>query len=105
MRQSLAMALAMTLFSITTLQAAQETPPSGSNLGSVTGGDFKKAHLVIEKKCTSCHSAKLIEAALASGKDMLKIQQRMEQKGVRLNANEHTVLGIFYERTPLKKMK
>lgn len=105
MKESLALALALTLFPIPILFAAWEVPPTGSNLASVAGGDFQKAHLILDKKCTFCHSAKRIEDALASGKDMLKIQHRMEQKGVALNANEKGVLGIFWDRTPLKKTK
>lgn len=103
MKQNLIPALALTLFSITTLLAAQEVPPSGSNLGSVTGGDFQEAHLLIENKCTPCHSAGRIEEALSAGKEMLSIQHRMEQKGVSLKADEQTVLGIFWKQTPLKK--
>jgi uncharacterized membrane protein len=99
------MALALTLFSASALQAAQDAPASGRNLGSVTGGNFKKAQLVIEKRCTSCHTAKVIEDAFAAGKNMLEIQHRMEQKGVRLSADEHSVLGIFWKQTPLKKSK
>lgn len=105
MRHHLALALLLTVLSTGALMAAQEVPSAGNNLGSVSGGDFKSAHLVIDMKCTSCHTAKVIEEAMASGKDMLKIQQRMEQKGVKLNSNEHSVLGIFWKETPLKKLK
>jgi uncharacterized membrane protein len=105
MRKSLVLTLALTLLSAASIRAAQEVPSSGSNLGSVTGGDFQKAHLVIDKKCTACHTAKRIEEALAAGKDMLKIQHQMELKGVKLTSNEHQVLGIFWKQTPLKKLK
>ena len=105
MRRHLLLTLTLTLSSFTApVQAVQELfPLSGSNVGSVTGGDFKTAHHLIEKKCISCHSAKRIEEALAAGMDMQKIQQRMEQKGVRLSSNEREVLGIFWQQTPLKK--
>jgi uncharacterized membrane protein len=103
MKKALALTLLLTLFGLTTIKAAQEAPSSGRNLGSVTGGDFKKAHLVIDKKCTACHSAKRIEDALVAGKDMAKIQHQMEIKGVKLTADEHEVLGIFWKKTPLKK--
>ena len=105
MKEAMILILTATLFSVGTLQAAQEIPPSGSNLASVTGGDFKKAHLVIEKRCTKCHSAQRIEDAVAAGKDMAKIQHRMEQKGVKLTADEHSVLGIFWKESPLKNRK
>ena len=75
--------LALTLALCPLLIAAMEVPPTGRHLGSVTGGDFNEAHLVIDKRCTSCHSAKVIDEAIASGKDMLKIQHRMEQRGAR----------------------
>lgn len=99
------LALALILTSATLLQAAQEVPPSGTKLGSVTGGVFKEAHLVIDNKCVSCHSAQRIEQALATGKDMQSIQHRMEQKGVKLTADEQTVLGIFWKDSPLRKKK
>ena len=99
------LALALILASVTSLQAAQEVPPYGSNLGSVTGGVFKEAHLVIDNKCASCHTSQRIEQALAAGKNMQEIQHRMEQKGVKLTADEQTVLGIFWKDSPLRKKK
>ena len=105
MRQHLVvtMTVAVTIFSSSTLWAAQQFPTSGHSLGSVTGGHFGKAQAVIQKRCISCHSEKVIEDAIASGKNMQQIQQRMEQKGVRLSANDRTVLGVFWQQTPLKK--
>lgn len=100
---ALPIAALLTLIPIATLHAAQEFPASGRNLGSVTGGDFNKAHLVIQKKCIACHSEKVIEQAVAAGKDMQAIQQRMERKGAKLTADERTVLGVFWEKTPLKR--
>jgi uncharacterized membrane protein len=108
MRQQAALAIAITLLSITTAWAVWEAPPagvSGSNLGAVTGGDFKKAHAIIDKKCVACHTTERIDAALASGKDMLQIQKAMEKRGLKLDSNEHEVLGIFWKQTPLKGMK
>jgi uncharacterized membrane protein len=98
-------ALALIMISATSLQATQEVPPSGSKLGSVTGGVFKEAHLVIDNKCVSCHTSQRIEQALAAGKNMQEIQHRMEQKGVKLTADEQTVLGIFWKDSPLRKKK
>ena len=104
MKHVMALALAATFMSINTAQAAPP-PTSGSELGSVTGGTFKQAHMVIAQKCVSCHSAERIENAIAAGKDMQKIQHRMEMKGVKLTGDERTVLGIFYKQTPLKPKK
>lgn len=97
--------IALTLFSVTTLNAAQEFPQSGTNLGSVTGGALNHAHMVIDNKCVKCHSAQRIEEAIAAGKDLQSIQQRMEQKGVKLTADEQQVLGIFWKESPLKPRK
>lgn len=83
----------------------QIPPPTGHSLGSVSGGDFKMANTVIQKKCISCHSRKVIDQAIAAGKNMQKIQERMEQKGARLNANDKAVLGVFWQQTPLRKGK
>ena len=107
MRQTLILilTLALTLFATLTLRAGQEIPPSGDELGSVTGGDFQKAQLVIDNKCIPCHSPKRIEEALAADKDLGRIQKRMEQKGVSLTADEETVLGVFWKETPLKARK
>ncbi|GFO64954.1 cytochrome C [Geomonas paludis] len=109
MRDKIVVALALTALSITSVYAGQEgpksAPASGKNLGSVTGGTFKEAHLVIDKKCVSCHTAERIENAIAAGKDMQKIQHRMELRGVRLTADEQSVLGIFYKESPLKPKK
>ena len=103
MRPSLAVTMALTLFIIPITWAAREVPPSGSNLGSVTGGNFRKAHLILDKKCTECHGTKVIEEALFAGKDMLQIQHRMERRGVVLNTSEKSVLGIFWGSTPFKE--
>jgi uncharacterized membrane protein len=85
---------------------AAESAPIVSNMGNVQGGDVKAAHGIIAKKCTTCHSGKLIDAALGANKDMLKIQREMEKKGAKLNANEREVLGIYWKsQNPLKKGK
>jgi uncharacterized membrane protein len=80
-----------------------EAPQGVTNMGNVRGGDVKAAHSIIEKKCTTCHSGKVIDAALAAKKDMVKIQQEMEKKGAKLNKNEQEVLGIYWKsQNPLK---
>jgi uncharacterized membrane protein len=99
MNISQALAFIIPVVAAAPLWAAQE----GNNLGNVAGGDFKKAHAIIEKKCTTCHSDKRIDAALSSRKDMTKIQQEMEKRGAKLNANEREVLGIYWKQNPLKQ--
>lgn len=105
MKAKLILALTITLFSMTPLQAAQDAPTSGTALGSVTGGAFKDAHMVIGSKCSKCHTDKRIENALSAGKDLQEIQKLMEQKGVHLTADEQKVLGIFWKESPLKPKK
>ena len=91
------------MFSATSSMAAL-TPQGVTNMGNVLGGDVKAARSIIETKCTKCHSNKTIDAALFANKDMQKIQQEMEKKGARLNADEREVLGIYWkQQNPLKK--
>lgn len=78
-----------------TAQAAE----INGDLGNVVGGNAKKAHGIIEKKCTACHSKDKIDVALSSGKNMSEIQKDMEKKGAKLNSNEREVLGIFWKQS------
>lgn len=99
-------AMSVTSLSLVTITAAQtikSSPSTGHSLGSVVGGSFGKAQPVIEKRCISCHNERIIEEAIAAGKNMQQIQQRMEQKGAKLTADERRVLGVFWPETPLKK--
>jgi uncharacterized membrane protein len=98
-----ALSLAIPLILTAPLWAAQDTPPSGSNLGNVVGGDYKKAHAIIQAKCTLCHTDKRIDAAISANKDMAGIVREMEKRGAKLNANEREVLGIYWKQNPLKK--
>ena len=103
MIKTLTTAAFITVLCSTTILAQE--PQAGKNLGSVQGGDFKAAHGIIEKKCTRCHSEKRIDAALSAKKDMARIQQEMEKKGVGLSAKEREVLGIYWKQNPLKEKK
>lgn len=90
--------------SIFCITAASQAAEQKINLGNVTGGDFKKAHAIIDKKCTACHSKEKIDIALTSGKDMNVIQKEMEKRGSRLSSNEREVLGIFWKQSkPISK--
>lgn len=85
---------------------AAVTPQGFTNMGNVRGGDAVPAQSIIEKKCTRCHSSKLVEDAVFANKDMMKIQREMEKKGAKLDANERDVLGIYWkQQNPLKKNK
>ena len=85
---------------------ASVAPQGVSNMGSVKGGDVTPAQSIIEKKCTKCHSSKIVESAIFANKDMVKIQKEMEKKGAKLEASERDVLGIYWkQQNPLKKSK
>lgn len=103
MKNSQALPFVITFMLAAPLWAAQDATQQGSNLGNVVGGDFKKAHAIIQAKCTFCHTDKRIDAALSSNRDMMKIMQEMEKRGAKLNANEREVLGIYWNQNPLKK--
>jgi uncharacterized membrane protein len=86
------------ILGILCISSAALAVEQGSNPGAVTGGNSKKAHSIIDKKCTTCHSKEKIDQALSSGKDMSKIQKEMEKKGAKLSSNEREVLGIFWKQ-------
>jgi uncharacterized membrane protein len=95
MKKSVFIAIIGALSFSTVVCAAEQS----SNPGNVTGGNAKKAHGVIEKKCTACHSKDKIDLALSTGKNMEEIQKDMEKRGVKLNSNEREVLGIFWKQS------
>lgn len=106
MKQSHLLTTVLLVASFSTAWAVELAPLSGSNLGKVTGGDFKKkAHSIIQKKCTTCHSEQVVKDAIAAGKDMQKIQKEMEKRGAVLSANDREVLGIYWNQSPLKEKK
>lgn len=89
------------IFCIVTASQATE---QRINLGNVTGGNSKKAHAIIDIKCTACHSRDKIDIALSSGRNMGAIQNEMEKRGARLSSNEREVLGIFWKQSkPISK--
>jgi uncharacterized membrane protein len=103
MKYRLSISIILTLLTAGIALSEVSQPPSGSNLGNVKGGDFKKAHGIIDAKCTKCHSKEKIDTAITSGKDMLNIQKEMEKRGATLNSKERDVLGIYWKQaTPLK---
>ena len=75
-----------------------------TNRDNDKANNTKKAHEIIEKKCTSCHSKNKIDIALSANKNMVKIQQEMEKRGAKLTSNESEVLGIFWKQSkPITK--
>lgn len=93
------LSLFITVFGAISFSAVVYAAEINGDLGNVVGGNAKKAHGIIEKKCTACHTKDKIDAALSSGKDMKQIQKDMEKKGVKLNSNESEVLGIFWKQS------
>jgi len=63
----------------------------------------KKAHEVIEKRCTKCHGEDRIKAAFTAGKDMRAIQMEMQRRGAKLSGSEQEVLGIYWKKKTLAK--
>jgi uncharacterized membrane protein len=95
MKQTVLIAI-IGVFSFSAIVNAAEI---NGDLGNVIGGNAKKAHSIIEKKCTACHSKDPIDVALSTGKDMNAIQKDMEKRGAKLSSNEREVLGIFWKQS------
>lgn len=105
MKTGYAAVLAGLMLTATPLMAVA-APQGVTNMGNVKGGDIVPAQTIISKKCTRCHSGRIVEEAIFANKDMEKIQREMEKKGARLDANERDVLGIYWkQQNPLKKVK
>jgi len=89
---------AICIFAISTSSYASDNLVKKSNA--------TKAHSIIDKKCTTCHSKEKIDLALSSGKDMNQIQKEMVNKGAKLSSNEQEVLGIFWKQAkPIAQSK
>lgn len=58
---------------------------------------------VIEEKCLVCHNRQRIEAAVRERRDMDKITQAMERKGVKLTEKDRSVIGHFWKQSPFKE--
>jgi len=56
---------------------------------------FAEVNRIINTRCTGCHSRQRIDQALAAGRDLNEIQQKMIRFGARLSPKEQSVLGIF----------
>jgi uncharacterized membrane protein len=97
------MSIFITVLSVCGFSVIVHAEELNSNLGSVTGGDMKKAHGIIDTKCTACHSKDKIDLALSSGKDMNEIQKDMEKRGAKLSTNDREVLGIFWKQSKVLK--
>jgi mono/diheme cytochrome c family protein len=90
--QKVMIALLLGLFSVPVVSAAQE---------SETVDEYRN---IIENRCTSCHAAGRIEQAMAEGRDMTEILNKMQQMGAKLTTRDKNILGVFWG-SPLKAEK
>jgi hypothetical protein len=65
-------------------------------------GSIDEYRQIIEARCTSCHEAGRIEKAMAEGRNIGEILNKMQQMGAELTPRDKSVLGIFWG-SPLKK--
>jgi mono/diheme cytochrome c family protein len=66
-----------------------------------TLGEYRK---IIESRCTSCHEPGRIEQAMAEGRDINEILNKMQKMGAEMTPRDRSVLGIFWG-SPLKEGK
>ncbi len=71
-------------------------------LGAHRGGPLPEGLGIIDEKCVACHNRQRIESAIRKNKDMIKIQKRMEVKGVALTENERSVLSHVWRQNPFR---
>lgn len=71
---------------------------------AIDGGSVADYRKIIEQRCTSCHDADRIEQAMAEGRNVNEILNKMQQMGADLSPQEKDVLGIFWG-APVKKAK
>lgn len=58
---------------------------------------------VIETRCVSCHEAGRIEQALAEGRNVDEIVDKMIRMGAQLSSHERDVLGIYWKAEQQQK--
>ncbi|PNU21687.1 hypothetical protein C2E25_00190 [Geothermobacter hydrogeniphilus] len=75
---------------------ADLTPAEKELLIAYWGNDqFAEVNRIINTRCTGCHNRQRIDQALAAGRNLDEIQQKMIRFGARLSPKEQSVLGIF----------
>jgi mono/diheme cytochrome c family protein len=67
-------------------------------------GSVDEYRKIIESRCTSCHEAGRIEQAMAEGRNIGEILNKMQQMSAQLTSRDKDVLGIFWG-SPLKEKK
>ncbi|TYO99224.1 hypothetical protein EDC39_10367 [Geothermobacter ehrlichii] len=79
-----------------TARGASLTPGEREMLTAYWKDDqFAEVNRIIQLRCTGCHSRDRIDQALAEGRDLNAIQQKMIRFGANLSAREQKVLGVF----------
>jgi len=58
---------------------------------------------IIESRCTSCHEAGRIEQAMAEGRNVNEILDKMIRMGAQLSDREREVLGIYWNAAKQEK--
>lgn len=71
---------------------------------AVDTGSREEYRKIIESRCTSCHDADRIEQAMAEGRNINEILNKMQAMGAELTPRDKDVLGIFWG-SPLKENK
>ncbi len=91
--------IALLLFFVLAAEAATAAPSE-----DVRGIAPQRQGLkVIEEKCLACHNRQRIDAAVRERKDMAKILQAMEGKGVKLTEKDRMVIGHFWKQSPFRE--
>ena len=67
-------------------------------------GSAEEYRRIIENSCTSCHEADRIAQAMAEGRNVNEILNKMQRMGAEFTDRDRSVLGIFWG-SPLKEEK
>jgi mono/diheme cytochrome c family protein len=63
---------------------------------------LEEYRMIIASRCTSCHEAGRIEQAMAEGRNVNEILNKMVQMGAEVTPRDKKVLGVFWG-SPLKE--
>jgi len=65
---------------------------------------FSEFQKILDTQCSKCHTRTRIEAAMAQGKDLKPIAEKMTKHGARLSDRERDVMGVYWmENSPAPK--
>lgn len=69
---------------------------------AVEKGTVEEYRKIIQSRCTSCHEPGRIEKAMAEGRNVKEILNKMQGMGAELTERDRDVLGIFWG-SPIKE--